>query len=165
MLELLGRQADLCERLELRLLTERIDPAELDAARAQWEQLPTQPDHTLQRALVERFEFALGAGRDHERLKELRQRHAANGKRRARLCLQLEILAGVESPPEFSQQRLESQVARLAERMVEGEEDPLQDTARLLRDWYLCGPAPRDEALDARFERIRRALAPDLAAA
>jgi hypothetical protein len=49
--------------------------------------------------------------------------------------------------------------------MVDGEEDPLQGSARLLKEWYLCGPAPRSAGLDSRFERIRQALAREPGAA
>ena len=81
-------------------------------------------------------------------------------KRRAELCLHLEILAQVDSPPELTQTRLQFQVTRLTERMREGEKDPLEATSRLLQEWYLCGPAPASEAaaLEERFLRARRSI-------
>ncbi len=156
--DLLQRQAELCERLELGLLGETDAPLAPEAAEQTWADLPEQQDSEIQRAIAARFSSALAAARDPEQLAALRRRYDNNAARLSQLCLQLEILAGVETPPELAQQRLEFQVARLTERMVDGEEDPLQGSARLLKEWYLCGPAPRSAGLDSRFERIRQAL-------
>lgn len=157
--DLLQRQAELCERLELGLLGESNTPLAPETAEQAWSDLPQQQDTEIQQAIAARFSSALAAARDPEQLAALRRRYDANAARLSQLCLQLEILAGVETPPELAQQRLEFQVARLTERMVDGEEDPLQGSARLLKEWYLCGPAPRTDGLDSRFERIRQALA------
>jgi DNA repair protein SbcC/Rad50 len=70
----------------------------------------------------------------------------------------LEVLAQVDSPPELAKERMELQVARLSGRMAAGCGAPLAGAAELLRDWYQCGPAPMDAALEARFERARAAL-------
>ncbi len=155
----LQQQSDLCERFELSVLGATTDPLDPVTARQLWQQLHSASSTPLSQALSARFEQALDAIQSPERLAELRQRYTDNGQQRRRLCLQLEIIAGIESPPELVQQRLEFQVARLAERMVEGEDDPLQGATQLLHEWYLCGPAPVDVALTVRFERVRRALA------
>ncbi|MBK1717965.1 DUF349 domain-containing protein [Thiocystis violacea] len=160
-LNLLRRQAELCERLELGLLGETDEGLTPEAARQTWATLPTQADTGLQRAIEARLELAMAAAEDPAKLQAIRQSFATNRERLERLCLQLEIIAGVETPPEFAQQRLEYQVARLAERMVEGEEDPLRGAGGLIHEWYLSGPAPRDASLEVRFERVRRVLAPD----
>ena len=163
--DLLQGQAALCERLELGLLGETDAPLDPEAAEQAWADLPQQQDDEIQRAIAARFASALAAARDPEQIAVLRRRYDANAARLSQLCLQLEILTGVETPPELAQQRLEFQVARLTERMVDGEEDPLQGSARLLKEWYLCGPAPRSAGLDSRFERIRQALAREPGAA
>lgn len=160
-LERLERLAAFCERLELALIERRSDGLDPEGLRREWAELPVQADSGLQRAITARFERALQALGDEAELDSLRQSFADNGRQRAQLCLQLEIAAGVETPPEFAQQRLELQVARLAERLSEGEEDSLQSGLRLLDDWYLLGPAPRDPALEQRFERVRAALVPE----
>jgi hypothetical protein len=157
-LDLLARQADLCEQLELGLLGEREPALTPEQAEAIWTRLPTQADMSLQQDIGARFALAIAAARDPQQVQSLRQRYEANAGRLNQICLQLEILAGVETPREHAKERLEFQVARLTERMVDGEDDPLQGSARLLREWYLCGPAPRLGGVDARFERIRAAL-------
>lgn len=158
-LDLLQRQAALCERLELSLLGEMTDVIEPTAALQLWQQLAHQPDNSLQQALNARFELAQSAAQDPARLAELRKRFSENARLKNRLCLQLEIIAGVESPPDLAQQRLEFQVARLAERMVEGEDTPPRGATGLLHDWYLTGPAPLNEELNARFDHACRQLA------
>ncbi|MTW21513.1 DUF349 domain-containing protein [Allochromatium palmeri] len=160
-LERLERQAALCERLELALIEGPRDGLDLEAVRREWADLPAPEDQHLQRAITARFERALRAAEDGGELDALRQSFAANGEPRAELCLRLEIAAGVETPAKFAQQRLELQVARLAERLAEGEEDSLQSGLQLLMDWFLLGPAPRDTALEQRVEQARAALAPD----
>ncbi|MGQ9659204.1 MAG: DUF349 domain-containing protein [Thermochromatium sp.] len=157
-LDCLERQAALCERLELALIEGRGDGLDLEGLRREWAGLPVQEDPALQRAITARFERALRAMEDAAELEALRQSFADNGRHRAQLCLQLEIAAGVETPAEFAQQRLELQVARLAERLSEGEGDSLQSGLQLLHHWYLLGPAPQDPALEGRFARARAAL-------
>lgn len=157
-MDLLKRQADLCQQLELRLLdgtAESLDTADL---RETWSRLGRQEDEALQAAIEHRFEQALAAAQDPMKRVTLQERLPQNADLMSHLCLQLEIIAGVESPPELAKQRLELQVARLAERMTEGEDDPLQGAGALLRDWYLCGPAPHNEALLDRFQRVSDTL-------
>lgn len=157
-LEQLERQAALCERLENAALEGKGGALDREAVHAEWQSLPTQEDESLQTAIEARFQAALAALDDPARSEALRAAHQAHGEAHAQLCLQLEILAGLDSPPEFTQQRLEYQVTRLAERMGEGEADPLHDAAQLLQRWYLSAPAPTDPGLIARFRRIREAV-------
>lgn len=157
-LALLQQQAALCEQLEHSVLGVAAEPIAPEVARQRWQALQSA-DHAAHPALVARFEQALTAAAQPEQVGALQNRYAANGALRQRLCVQLEIIAGIESPPEFAQQRLEFQVARLAERMVAGEDDPLQGATQLLHEWYRCGPAPADAALAARFARVYQTLA------
>jgi hypothetical protein len=156
-LDLLARQAAVCENLERAIET---GPAGGDAvaAEAAWEALPVQRDADLQARIETRFRAALDAfeqGGD-----RFRPALADNAVRRGELCLRLEILAQLESPPELTRERLAVQVDRLKEHMREGERDPLSSASSLIEEWYLCGPAPAElaTALQARFERARAAL-------
>lgn len=159
-LALLSRQAALCARLERARETPE---AGLDLAESEreWQALPVHRDAALQAAITARFNTAAAALEEGGApaagiLEEL----TANGRRRAELCLQLEILAQVDSPPDLAKERLALQVTRLKEHMGDGERDPLESRSQLLREWYLCGSAPLAEAagLEARFERARQAL-------
>ncbi|MGA7981380.1 MAG: DUF349 domain-containing protein [Chromatiaceae bacterium] len=158
--ELLARQAALCERLEraLEVADASVDLADVEGA---WQALPVQRDGALQAAIEARFTCALAALKgEHATTAGVLEDFVANGRRRAELCLQLEILAQVDSPPDLAKERLALQVTRLKEHMSDGERDPLESTSQLLHEWYLCGSAPASEAaaLEARFERAREAL-------
>ncbi len=158
-LDQLVRRAALCTDLERALLDPAAPPPDPTAAARDWEGLAPLPDRHLQEALEARFRLALAAAADPERLAELRALDSANAEVRARLALELEIAAAVESPPALAQERLRLQVSRLAERMSEGEGDRLRGPEDLLRAWYLLGPAPRDADLETRVERVRETLA------
>ncbi len=71
------------------------------------------------------------------------------------LCIEVEFLAGVESPEAFSQQRMDYQVQRLARRMGGGEtKDRESEISELELRWLACGPLPTDSgrALNQRFK-------------
>lgn len=83
----------------------------------------------------------------------------ANLEARRALCVRLEILAGVESPPEDRALRMQLQVARLHKGMSEKErEQPV--AAELEREWLMLGPAPlaESECLARRFAAARQAI-------
>ena len=98
-------------------------------------------------------------------LEPLQQRWAAvaNGAPKApdpeasrRICVRLEILAGIDSPPADESLRLELQVKRLAEGMGSGRQLlPQEEAQRWAAQWY---GLPGDEALqrrvDAALERL-----------
>ena len=160
-MDLLAERATLCERLERVLETDRGTPQALMTAEAEWQSLPRQLDSKIQAAIERRFERAVEAMKEGgAKLDALRSSFAADGMYRAELCLRLEILAQVDSPPELTNERLQFQVARLTEHMRQGEKDPLEARSRLLHEWYLCGPAAASIAasLEERFRRARSAI-------
>lgn len=67
----------------------------------------------------------------------------------------MEIAAGVDSPPECTQQRMEYQVARLSASLAgaASKVDTLYDPRLLREQWCLTGALPTEveEELDARF--------------
>ncbi len=129
-----------------------------ESLRQAWSALPRQDDTVLQQRLDGIFSLLLTALEDAAQREALAQRMHDGQTRRETLCLHLEITARLESPPELRTRRLELQVARLKERMGEGEDDPLAGATRLLQDWYLCAPATASSALAERFARVYRAL-------
>lgn len=160
-MDLLANRAAICGRLERILETETGNPEVLATAEADWQSLPRQRDPKLQAAIESRFKRAVEAMNEGgDKLQGLRNAFAIDGERRSELCLRLEILARVDSPPEHTKERLQFQVTRLTEHMREGEKDPLEARARLLHEWYLCGPAPAPMAasLEERFLRARTAI-------
>ena len=71
---------------------------------------------------------------------------------REQITLELEILANIESPDKFSEQRLAVQVQMLSDKMVQGEE---VNVTTKLKQWLNCGPLLENEkALLARIKPI-----------
>jgi hypothetical protein len=162
-LDLLARQAQMCADLENHTASGLADPQVLASAEAAWATFPTHADPTLQAAITHRFAqarawFAAGAIGLPRREREAEA--AANARARAELCLGLEILAQIDSPPACAQERLALQVNRLQEHLVAGERDPLAEASRLLERWYLIGPLPAEgqTELEPRFQRVLDAL-------
>ena len=69
----------------------------------------------------------------------------------------MEIVAGMESPPEFATLRMEYQVARLSASLAGAavKADAIYDPRRLQEQWCLTGalPAEAEAKLDVRFLR------------
>ncbi|MCH8503755.1 MAG: DUF349 domain-containing protein [Ectothiorhodospiraceae bacterium] len=72
------------------------------------------------------------------------------GEQRRRLCVQLELLAGAESPPQDRDLRMQLQVERLSA-SLRHQADSVDDDQylhELARRWYELGPWPQDAAED-----------------
>ena len=162
-LDLLARQAQVCATLEGQTANSLGDPQVQTTAGAAWAALPHHADPTLQAAITQRFEQArawAAAGATGLPGREREAEAEANARARAELCLGLEILAQIDSPPACAQERLALQVNRLQEHLAAGERDPLAEASRLLERWYLIGPLPADRQaeLEPRFQRVQAAL-------
>jgi exonuclease SbcC len=150
-----GARARLCEELERRALRHAGD--EVAELTAQWQSLEPAPG-PLQARLDARWQRALAAvdGSRPFVAAEL----AANLAVRWDLCLRMEILAGVESPPDDRTRRMDLQVRRLTAGMTAGRQTPAAQEAREVEaDWLAAGPAaPADQAtaLARRFEVARK---------
>ncbi len=65
------------------------------------------------------------------------------------LCVKLELLAGIESPPEDQELRMSYQVSRLKKEFSERQKEtrsPEEQLRSLQIDWYCLGPIPANEA-------------------
>ena len=162
----LHAKARLCNQLEALLALEPAadSAAQVSEARQLWEQLPPLPAalvEPLQRRFDTVCEALAGGG---ESCQSLLQTLTANLPRKQILCLRLEIAAGVESPPECAQARMEYQVARLSESLSGRETHKAGSAAeegrKLQEEWCLLGAAPaaRNEWLERRFEQALAAL-------
>jgi flagellar biosynthesis regulator FlaF len=129
------------------------------ALQSQWSSMPPIDDAHSKATLEQTFGDIIAAIGDPAVRDALARRLEQNRVRREKLCLHLEIVAGVASPPALREQRMALQVERLRERMGEGEADPLANAGPLLQDWWLSTPAASTPALDARFDRVKQALA------
>jgi DNA repair protein SbcC/Rad50 len=161
----LAERAALCARAEALLLENAPSSALLEELDAAWTRAPAmgEPLHT---ALEQRFRQTRMALDDTpEARRALLDRLRGMLPERRQLCLQLEIAAEVETPPEHARERMAYQVERLSESFNERGPHSSTGTDRaaalaLIRDWYLH-PAPPDPAgvdLEARAERALAAL-------
>lgn len=160
-LDLLARQAQVCWELEQVMETGNFGSDSIAAAKTAWGALPHQTDPDLRFGMETRFRRACQAltpGLTSPL--DLADERAATARKRAEICLRLEILAQIDSPPAYVHDRLAFQVNRLQEHMTTGERDPLAGASRLVELWYLTGPAPTTAMadLETRFERARAAL-------
>jgi hypothetical protein len=160
----LRERAQLCERLE-DCLQER-DPGScqelLAEVESQWGSMATISE-SLERPVRERYERARAAlADDAQALTQLLAAVPENLQRLEDLCLRLEVLAGVDSPPELAEARMKLQVARLSDAL--GGHDgpgstagsPDEERRDLTVQWYETGPVPPSEreTLRGRFERV-----------
>ncbi|MFO1429660.1 MAG: DUF349 domain-containing protein [Candidatus Competibacteraceae bacterium] len=162
----LRTRALLCNQLEtlLELEPSADNAARIDAARQDWEQLPPVQVALavpLQRRFDTVCEALAGGG---EACQSLLQTLTANLPKKQLLCLRMEIAAGVESPPEYAQARMEYQVARLSEsfggRDLQKFGNAAEEAHNIQEEWHLLGalPAVQNESLEQRFERALAAL-------
>jgi len=156
-LALLSRQDRICTELEQALeLGKDLAQARARAAE-QWQALSVQPDDRFAQGMAARYhraQEAAAAGTD------LAKERAALGQERAEICLRLEILAQIPSPPEYATERLAYQVNRLQEHMGSGDRGPQANLDGLVDAWYQVGPVPAAGAVaqERRFQRVLAAL-------
>lgn len=151
--------ARLCARLEALLADPAADiEATLTEARETWETLPELPAALLE-PMRQRFTAVVQALSDADPAPASAARASLerNLERKRIWCVCMEIVAGLESPPEFAALRMEYQVARLSASLAGAavKSDAIYDPRRLQEQWCLTGalPAVVETELDARFLR------------
>jgi hypothetical protein len=159
-LEQLRNRAALCLEVEQLLEQQDRDLARgrLQTIDERWNAQSALVDAATERLLQQRYaraQRAIMAGGDEQQ--QLSAELSDNLARRQDLCLRMEILAGVESPPEARQARLQLQTHRLAGAIGQGVGDIVGTRAKLEHDWYLCGAAPaaQESRLQQRFDTAR----------
>ena len=155
----LQQRGQLCARLEAALEAQRDDTL-LPLARQEWVTLPDPPT-TLAAALQQRFDAVCRALEGTpEQMQAARARLAHNLERKQPWCVCMEIVAGVDSPPEFASLRMEYQVARLSASLAGGaaKTETIYDPRQLQEQWWLTGALPAEAAaeLDTRFLHAAR---------
>ncbi len=147
--------AALCRELEACVESAPMTDADQDAWRRRFAALPTPETADWREDITLRFETALDASTEGPARQAWLECLSDNVAHRANLCLQLEVYAGIDSPPEATEARLAFQVSRLSGHLAEGTADNLDNALGLAQAWYLDGPvqAMYMERLQDRFER------------
>jgi hypothetical protein len=148
-----GREiVNLCRELESVALAHEADQDLHSDWSKRWQ--AASNDRDLPTEISARFQGAMSVLSGETPRADYQQRaesHVHNGHQ---LTLEAEYLAGVESPAEFQQARMDYQVSRLSARMGGAESlSPNQEAEALEQRWLACGPLPSDQAqsIDQRF--------------
>lgn len=157
--DLLMEKMALCESLEERLFKKDARSG-IDDLVHSLEALPALRDSRFEEALSTRFQLAHQALQEGEEATTALISPAAENLARCQsLCLQLELLAGVESPAAFAEERLAMQVEMLPGAMTGHLAGPGRDEEihQLLGDYLAVGPVPPAERRVLK-ERIQAVL-------
>ncbi len=158
-LQRLKTLAQRCESLEIGLQRGLPSGAELDDFDKEIEAMPLPDKGEWRQGFAARRQSAVEAGRSETARQAWLSALEENTQRRKRICLQLEVATGVNSPEEANEERLAYQVNRLSEHLAKGESQTGNNILQLQAKWYLS-PAPaanRQKALQERFERALQA--------
>ncbi len=145
----LSDKLTLCHAMEEIVASNRTpEDSELSRSQSAWQALPVLAP-PWEQALQARFDKAIAA------LKTEDRQHAALLQQNRTVLehdvLRLEIIMGIDSPPELSRERLQLQVEVLQASLKAGQK-PLSQQERLL---HIVGlPALTDHQLDSRMERL-----------
>ena len=150
----LRERAGLCADLEA-LLAKPADDPRIAAIQQTWANLPILPGPLLE-PIQRRFATVCQALHDPEQARTLQETLEQNLPRKQTWCVCMEIVAGMESPPDQAQLRMTYQVARLSASLAGGaavKSDALYDAQQLQEQWFLNGALPETAAvaLDERF--------------
>ncbi len=156
-LSVLISKAEICDQIHA-LAGSGEDTTELASFTDQWNSIgdncgPFEAD------IQHRYEHACNAATvNNEPTDDRESQYVENLNTRQRICLELEILFEIDSPPEFSQARLQRNVARLNESFKRSNNsDTEKDIHDLFAKYCVTGPVPQAERtlLAERFEKIR----------
>ncbi len=155
----LEQKAQICDALEFAVQSGDAMTT-LEAHESQW----NRTDHScgeFEAAIQQRFDAACALSRDStgESTLNLDEQAMKNLKLKQDICLRLEVLSEIESPPEFTRQRMQYNVERLNAAMTKqsSQQDLETEFSDLLVQYWLTGAVPNDQhpVLKERFEKIR----------
>jgi len=157
-LERLRAKARLCEEVErLAEQGQHAGPALAELIK-RWQDLEALANGDAERGLQSRFTTAHAQIESGQALtaRELERNQGAL----EQMCLQMELLAGVDSPAEFKEARMRYQVERLTQALQQGRTNAEDEARDLVSQWWLIGPAPASlrESLNNRFEQAAQAF-------
>ena len=157
-LAVLESKAKLCDEIELHAIR-GTNKADVHSYRNRWASIEDQCGE-FEEAIRNRFESACAMFDDSDTSNSNQWQQNLQAKQD--ICLKLEILSKIDSPPEFAQDRMQTNIARLKSAMVDhsATADPEIETRDLLVNYWLTGAVPEQahESLNNRFNRIREEL-------
>ncbi|MDH3690207.1 MAG: DUF349 domain-containing protein [Gammaproteobacteria bacterium] len=163
-LDILRMKSDLCLAVEniIAVKDRSIADKTIIDCQQRWAQL-SQCAPSTEDQIRKRFDMAQCAATEKPEIISMEQR-LRNRSMLEELCLRMEILAEIDSPPDAAQTRLQLQVQRLSEAMKghkhKQETSAANNCNEIEREFYLCGPATIEhtEKIVTRFRRARDAF-------
>ncbi|HSR54428.1 MAG TPA: DUF349 domain-containing protein, partial [Acidobacteriota bacterium] len=152
----LREKAALCAQLESsdRLAGAALQ-AKLKSAESKWQEL-AELSKEDERHMRQRFERACQALRE-GRPEDWAETSEENLRQADLLCVRMEMLAGIDSPPESADVRMRYQVSRLSSALVDREKpaNPQSEAREIQQALHLLGPLPdkQAEAIQKRFQQ------------
>ncbi len=156
----LEQQAQVCVELETLALAGEGPEERVDHLKSQWQTLLA---NGCDERISKRYELALNAISDGEALSNLKRDLDKNHSSAQAICLQLEVLCDIESPAEFTKQRMQYQIQRLSAAMSKQvNQETEKNPTNLLQEYWLTGAivAENRRSLDRRIARINTAMKP-----
>ncbi len=157
----LEQKAEICNELEQSFDTDNVE-ATVDANREKWNSIvETCGEH--EDAIQSRFKSACQLLQDGKGSNDNHTEQSdTNYERKKKICLQLEVLAEITSPPEYARERMQYNVERLNAVMTKQTEksNPTIEINNLLVEYWLTGAVPKQHhhSITERFDRIRSNL-------
>ena len=157
-LSVLENKAKLCEEIELGAIKGEFE-SDIDGFIRRWEKIEDSCGE-FEDAIRNRFDFACNL---HQRASDgCTTQWATNLEAKQSICLQLEIISKIESPPEFAQDRMQANIERLQSAMVsqDANTNTEAEMSGLMVKYWLTGAVPEHahDSLVKRFDRIRSEL-------
>ncbi|MFC1750550.1 DUF349 domain-containing protein, partial [Pseudomonadota bacterium] len=154
----LSHRAQLCTQLEHALEhgTPEKGTPELQTYQTQWDALAEErciAQAEIQQRFIAVQALAQSGQADNESV--IQQRLQKGLEDRLQLCLELEILAGIDSPAEYTQTRMAYQVNMLADKMKQSDDQlKREELLTLQQQWYTTHSAPQSHSanLEARYQ-------------
>lgn len=159
--QLLNSKAEICDSLERARYSTNSNSV-VDESKLKWESISDNCGQ-FETRIQDRYSAACdmledGSADDAKFVDQTNQ----NLEAKKNICLQLEVLADLDSPPAFAKERMQYNVMRLNEVMTKRAErsNPEDEIKNLLIEYWLTGPVPEEhlESINERFQRIRSAL-------
>lgn len=152
--ERLFQRHQVCTRMEQAALAGGVESGLIDALCDQWSAIAgDDTESATERALQQRWDRAQAVARQEQGLDSLGELDA-NLAARQRICLDLEILLGQDSPAEARAERMARQVEMLQAAMSGGDDDRGAQVRRLKLDYLQTGAVATASDTDQRFARL-----------
>jgi len=144
----LRQQAKLCQQLEHFDSSDSNNTRSIETLCQQW-----QTQQGQESILNPRFQNALECCQN-DRIETLQKHSETLLPQRQQLCIQLEILLGLESPSEDQARRMQYQVERLNQGLTQNQNNPSSSQQQLEEQWLCLGPLadPKSLQLEQRFQ-------------